>query len=90
MSDPTGTSAQPVIPDDIAALSFEEALGQLEDLVRRLEQGQIGLEDAIASYEKGAALKLHCARKLRAAEERIEKITLNSDGRPVASPTEIE
>ncbi|MDP2696843.1 exodeoxyribonuclease VII small subunit [Thalassospira sp.] len=79
-----------VLPDDIANLSFEEALGQLETLVRQLEQGQIGLDDAIASYERGAALKRHCADKLRMAEERIEKITLDAGGRPTATPTEIE
>ena len=87
MSEPTPST---MIPDDIAKLSFEEALGQLESLVRQLEQGQVGLDDAIASYERGAALKRHCADKLRAAEERIEKITLGADGRPNATPTEIE
>jgi exodeoxyribonuclease VII small subunit len=80
----------PAIPEDIAKLSFEDALGQLEALVRQLEQGQVGLDDAIASYERGAALKQHCAAKLRAAEERIEKITLSAEGRPTATPTEIE
>jgi len=87
MSEATAT---PAIPEDIAKLSFEEALGQLETLVRQLEQGQVGLDDAIASYERGAALKRHCADKLRTAEERIEKITLTADGRPAATPTEIE
>ena len=45
-------TASPAIPEDIAKLSFEEALGQLETLVRQLEQGQVGLDDAIASYER--------------------------------------
>lgn len=69
------------LPPEIVKLSFEEAMGELEGLVRRLEDGQAKLEDAIGAYERGALLKRHCADKLREAEMRIEKITQLDDGR---------
>jgi exodeoxyribonuclease VII small subunit len=59
---------------EIATLSFEAALAELETVVRQLESGQIGLEESIALYERGAALRAHCDARLRAAEERIEMI----------------
>lgn len=74
------------VPDDIAALSFEAALAELETLVRQLEAGQVGLEAAIDAYERGAALKRHCEAKLREAEMRIEKIALAADGSVSAAP----
>lgn len=69
---------------DIARLGFEDALKELEEIVRTLEQGKGKLEDAIRSYERGAALKAHCERKLAEAEARIEKIALGADGVPRA------
>jgi exodeoxyribonuclease VII small subunit len=72
------------IPADMAKLSFEDALKELEDIVRTLEQGKGKLEDAIKSYERGAALKAHCERKLGEAQARIEKIALGTDGAPKA------
>ena len=65
---------------DIAALSFEEALAQLEAIVRGLETGQQKLEDAIAAYERGAALKTHCEAKLAQAEARVQAIVARADG----------
>ena len=62
------------IPDDIAAMSFEEALAALEDLVQKLEGGNVKLEDSIAMYTRGAQLKQHCAAKLADAQARIEKV----------------
>ncbi|MGD9538518.1 MAG: exodeoxyribonuclease VII small subunit [Alphaproteobacteria bacterium] len=59
---------------DIAALSFEEALGELEAIVQRLEKGELGLEDAIATYERGVGLKRRCQEKLKDAQLRVEKI----------------
>jgi exodeoxyribonuclease VII small subunit len=59
---------------EIAALSFEEALGELEAIVQRLEKGELGLEEAIATYERGVGLKRRCEQKLRDAELRVEKI----------------
>jgi exodeoxyribonuclease VII small subunit len=65
---------------DVAALTFEQALKQLEDIVQRLEKGQVDLEDSIAIYERGTALKAHCEAKLRDAEARIEKIVIGPGG----------
>ncbi len=69
-----------VIPSDIAAMSFESALAELEKIVRSLEEGNAKLEDAISAYERGAALKRHCEAKLREAQAKVEKITLSQDG----------
>jgi exodeoxyribonuclease VII small subunit len=61
---------------EIAKLSFEDALAELETIVRTLEQGKGRLDDSVAAYERGAALKKHCERKLAEAAARIEKIQL--------------
>ncbi|MBS27666.1 MAG: exodeoxyribonuclease VII small subunit [Alphaproteobacteria bacterium] len=78
------------IPSDIAKLSFEDALAQLETIVRDLEGGDSALDDAIAAYERGAALKRHCETKLRQAQERVEKISLGADGTPEAEPVDTD
>lgn len=57
---------------EIKTLSFERALKQLEEIVQKLEKGQVDLEDSIAIYERGTALKAHCEAKLKSAEARIE------------------
>lgn len=69
-------------PTDIAVLSFEKALAELEQIVTRLESGKVDLEQSISIYERGEALKKHCEGLLRDAEARIEKITLKPDGTP--------
>lgn len=69
-------------PADIAAMSFETALAELESIVRALESGQAPLEDSINAYERGAALKSHCEAKLSAARLRVEKIVLSASGDP--------
>lgn len=61
---------------EIAEMSFEDAMKELEQVVSRLESGNATLEDSIKLYERGAELRAHCEARLRAAEERIEKITL--------------
>ena len=61
-------------------LSFEGALKELEAIVSRLEQGEVDLEDSIALYERGQALKIHCEKKLKSAETRLEKIVLGAGG----------
>jgi exodeoxyribonuclease VII small subunit len=66
--------------DDIAALSFESALAQLEQIVAKLESGDVALEESIRIYERGAALKAHCERRLREAELKVEKIVQGPDG----------
>ncbi len=66
--------------NDIAAMSFEDALAALETIVRGLESGQQKLEDAITCYERGAALKKHCESKLAEAEARVQAIVARADG----------
>lgn len=78
------------IPPDIVKLGFEDALKQLEDIVRDLESGKGKLEDAITSYERGAALKQHCERKLAEAQMKIEKIMLGADGSVKAVPADLK
>ena len=68
------------IPDDIAALSFEEALAALEKIVAKLESGEVGLEDSIAIYTRGSLLRQHCQDKLKSAEAKIEKIQIDKPG----------
>lgn len=70
----------PPVPADIAALGFEEALSELEKLVKQLEDGKAKLDDAIKAYERGAMLKRHCESKLREAQAKIEQITVGADG----------
>jgi exodeoxyribonuclease VII small subunit len=72
--------------DDISKLSFEQALQQLEGIVQQLEKGQVPLEESIAFYEKGTALKAHCEAKLRDAEARIEKIVIGPGGNATLTP----
>jgi exodeoxyribonuclease VII small subunit len=69
-------------PAPVEDLSFEAALRELETIVSRLEQGEVDLEDSIALYERGTALKAHCEKKLKGAEARLEKIVLGPDGQP--------
>ena len=71
---------QPVKAPDVSALSFEDALAELEQIVRGLESGQQKLEDAIAAYERGAALRRHCEAKLAEAEARVAAIVEHADG----------
>lgn len=70
---------------DIKTLSFEQALAVLEKIVDDLERGDVPLDQSIRIYERGEALKDHCERLLRAAEDRVEKIRLSREGRPQAS-----
>jgi exodeoxyribonuclease VII small subunit len=69
-------------PADISAMSFERALKELETIVTRLERGDVELEESIAIYERGEALKAHCDRLLRQAEAKVEKLTFAADGSP--------
>lgn len=68
--------------EDISALSFEAALAELEQIVRTLEAGSAPLDESIALYQRGDALKRHCEARLKAAQERIEQIALGPDGQP--------
>ncbi len=71
--------------DDIATLSFESAMKQLESIVDRLEKGNVELEESIAIYARGEALKARCEALLKSAEQRIQKITLGADGAPTGT-----
>jgi exodeoxyribonuclease VII small subunit len=76
---------------DLSALPFEKALAELEEIVRRLERGDVPLEDSIAIYERGEALKKHCEALLKRAEARIEKITIGRDGQATGvTPLDVE
>jgi exodeoxyribonuclease VII small subunit len=70
---------------DIKTMSFEAAMAELEKVVRDLESGNVELEKSIGLYERGAALKAHCEAQLKAAEERVEKITLGEGGQPIGT-----
>jgi exodeoxyribonuclease VII small subunit len=78
------------IPAEIAALSFEEALAELQALVKRLEQGDAKLEDAIKSYERGALLKRHCEARLKDAQMKVEKIVLGAGGAIGTEPANLD
>lgn len=70
---------------EIQTLTFEDALKELERIVGDLERGDVPLDRSIEIYERGEALKKHCERLLRAAEDRIEKIRLDREGKPVGT-----
>lgn len=69
----------------VSEMSFEDAMMELEGVVNRLEAGDVPLEDSIALYERGAALKAHCQKKLAEAEEKVAQITLDGDGNPTGT-----
>ena len=76
----SGKSPSPTPEPDVAALSFEEALAELERIVKALEGGQQKLEDAIGAYERGAKLRAHCEAKLAEAEQRVQTIVAGAGG----------
>lgn len=69
----------------VSEMSFETAMAELNEVVSKLERGDVALEDSIALYERGAALKAHCEAKLKDAEEKVEKITVGPDGTAVGA-----
>ena len=76
------SESDPVVSKDIAKMSYEEALGELEDIVRKLENGDVPLEESITIYERGDKLRAHCNKLLTSAEKKVEKIRLSSNGTP--------
>ena len=70
---------------DIKKLTFERAIEELETIVKRREEGKVPLEESVAIYERGEALKKRCEELLRQAEARVEKITLAASGKPTGS-----
>ena len=77
------------IPADIRKMSFEEALDELETIVRELESGKTKLDTAIEAYERGAALKAHCDAKLREAQAKIDRISREADGTISSEPANL-
>ncbi len=75
---------------ELDGVSFEKALAELEAIVQKLEQGSVDLEESIALYERGAALKAHCEAKLKAAQERIEKIVVSDNGTVKTEPAKFD
>lgn len=75
----------PPANDDVKAMSFEQALEALERIVDDLERGEVPLDESIRIYERGEALKAHCERLLKSAEDKVEKIRLSREGRPVGT-----
>ncbi|MDG1378228.1 MAG: exodeoxyribonuclease VII small subunit [Yoonia sp.] len=71
--------------DDVNAMSFEQAIAELEKVVGQLERGDVALDESIALYERGAALRKRCQDKLKEAEEKVAKLTLDGDGNAVAT-----
>ncbi|HXU59537.1 MAG TPA: exodeoxyribonuclease VII small subunit [Verrucomicrobiae bacterium] len=74
----------------IEAMSFEEALTELQGLVKALEKGEAKLDEAIRAYERGAALKQHCERKLREAQAKVDKIVVGADGSLSSEPVKFD
>lgn len=70
---------------DVNEMSFEEALRELETVVGQLERGEVPLDKSIELYERGAALKKRCETKLKEAEEKVAKLTLDGDGQPAGT-----
>jgi exodeoxyribonuclease VII small subunit len=77
--------------NDISQMPFERAIEELESIVERLEEGKVPLEESVAIYERGEALKRRCEDLLRQAEARVEKITLDAQGKPTGTePLDVE
>ncbi|HTX47810.1 MAG TPA: exodeoxyribonuclease VII small subunit [Caulobacteraceae bacterium] len=74
--------------DEIASLSFEQALAELERIVAELESGKTDLAQSIDAYERGARLKAHCEAKLKEAQLRVEKIVVGTAGPTGVEPAE--
>jgi exodeoxyribonuclease VII small subunit len=70
---------------DVTTMPFERAIEELETIVKRLEEGKVPLEESVAIYERGEVLKRRCEDLLRAAEARVEKITLDAAGKPTGT-----
>ena len=78
------------IPPEIRAMTFEDALAELKQIVEHLERGEGKLNEAIAAYERGTVLKRHCEAKLREAQMKIEKVSLAEDGNITLEPLDVD
>ncbi len=84
------TDRDQAVPDDIRRLSFEEALAELESIVRALEEGQGKLDEAIDAFQRGSHLKRHCEAKLSEARARIDRIVQRTDGTLDSEPDPLD
>ena len=75
---------------DLQSMSFEDALAELERIVRGLEEGSAKLEESIVAYERGIALQRHCDAKLQEAQTRVERIVLGRNGAVAAEPVSFD
>ncbi len=83
--------AEAKLPAAVETLTFEKALAELEQIVGKLERGDVPLAESITIYERGEALKNHCAALLKEAEARVEKIRLSPGGKPIGiEPLDVE
>lgn len=78
------------LPSDIAAMSFEDALAELDRIVRQLETGGTKLDESINAYERGEQLKRHCAAKLKEAQAKVDRISVGPDGQVAVEPANIQ
>ena len=78
------------IPEEIKAMSFEDALAALEEIVQKLDSGQVSLEDSIDIYSRGTQLKRHCEAKLNSAKERVDKIVVGAGGAVSTEPADVD
>ncbi len=85
VKEPEASQASRGSSGDIEAMSFEAALKELEQIVTRLERGDVDLEQSIEIYERGEALRAHCDQLLRRAEAKVERITLGAQGEPIGT-----
>lgn len=90
MAEPSAAVESDASAEPVAAMSFEEALAELEGIVQKLERGQLDLESSIQAYERGTALRAHCAEKLRQVQLRVEKLTLDREGNAQLQPFEAQ
>ena len=89
-SEPRAEEGGQEIAAEVAAMTFEQALAELERIVQELERGQLDLDAAIRAYERGSQLKAHCTAKLREAQLRVERISLAGDGKAQAAPIDLD
>ena len=82
--------ARTAIPPEIEKMSFEEAREGLEEIVQRLEGSEVSLDESIDIYTRGTLLMRHCEAKLRAAQERIDKIVVGGGGAPDTEPAALD
>ncbi|MGA7988096.1 MAG: exodeoxyribonuclease VII small subunit [Candidatus Dormiibacterota bacterium] len=79
----------PPAEDDIAGMTYEAALAELDTLITKLEGGSIALEEAIGAYERGAVLAKHCAELLERTEQRVKQLVVSTDGSIGERPLEV-